>query len=87
MSRISETIDTLNGFADMQEKCILTPEVVDSLLLMQISISLAVIADALERCVGKEGQRMSDLIDRKALQESFGIAFWSGIERSGKEEK
>ena len=84
MSRVSETIDTLKGLADMQEKCILTPEVVDSLLLMQISISLAVIADALER---KEGQRMIDLIDRKAFQESFGIAFWSGIERSGKEEK
>ena len=30
---------------------------------------------------------MSDLIDRKALMESFGIAFWSEIEKSGKEEK
>lgn len=30
---------------------------------------------------------MSDLIDRKSLMESFGIAFWSKIERSGKEEK
>ncbi len=49
MSRVSETIDTLKDLADKQEKCILTPEAVDSLLLMQISVSLAVIADALER--------------------------------------
>lgn len=49
MSRVSEMIDTLKELADMQGKCILTPEAVDSLLLMQISMSLAVIADALER--------------------------------------